>query len=84
MADVVIKNVRKNSDDDITDVGVKGRWERTVAQVVSSIERGIDTYFVSVPQRADVYVAQTPAGHKFLKTRADTTTKNNLDNLPPL
>lgn len=84
MADVVIKNVRKNSDDDITDVGVKGQWERTVPWVVSSIEAGTNTFFVSTPQRADVYVAQTPVGRKFLKTTADTTTKNNLDNLPPL
>jgi hypothetical protein len=84
MADVVIRNVRKNTDGDITDVGVKGSWERTVSVVVSSIENHIDTFFVDVPQRADVYVAQTPAGRKFLKTTADTTTKNNLDNLPPL
>lgn len=84
MADVVIRNVRKNADGDITDVGVKGSWERTVAVVVSSIENRVDTFFVNVPQRADVYVAQTPSGHKFLKTTADTTTVNNLDNLPPL
>lgn len=84
MADVVITNVRKNSDGDITDVGVKGQWERTVPWVVASIEAGTNTFFVRVPQRADVYVAQTAAGYKFLKTTADTTTKNNLDNLPPL
>lgn len=84
MTDVVIKNVRKNDDGDITDVGVKGRWERTVPWVVSSIEAGTNTFFVNCPRRADVYVAQTSAGHKFLKTTADTTTKNNLDSLPPL
>ncbi len=84
MSDSVIKNVRKNSDGDITDVGVKGQWERTVAWVVASIESGSNTFFVNVPQRANVYVAKTPAGKKFLKTTADTTTKNNLDSLPPL
>lgn len=84
MTDSIIKNVRKKSDGDITDVGVKGQWERTVPWVVASIEAGTNTFFVNCPQRADVYVAQTPSGRKFLKTTADTTTKNNLDNLPPL
>lgn len=84
MADAEIKNVRKNREGDITDVGVKGRWEWTVPAVVSSIEAGVNTFYVNCPQRADVYVARTAAGHKFLKTTADTTTKNNLDTLPPL
>lgn len=38
--------------------------------------------YVNCPQRANVYVAQTPAGKKFLKTTADTTTMNSLDNFP--
>lgn len=84
MADAVIKNVRKNGDGDLTDVGVAGQWEWTVSRVVSSIEAGTNTFFVNCPERADVYVAQTSTGHKFLKTTADTTTKNNLDSLPPL
>lgn len=84
MADAIIKNVRKDDDGDVTDVGVKDKWEWTVAQVVSSIEAGTNTFYVNCPQRADVYVEQTPAGKKFLKTTADTTTKNNLDNLPRL
>lgn len=84
MGDAEIKNVRKNRDGDITDVGVRGRWEFTVAQTVASIEAGTNTFYVNCPQRANVYVAKTSSGHKFLKTSADTTTKNNLDNLPPL
>lgn len=83
MADAIIKNVGKDKDGDVTHVGVDGRWEWTVAQTVSSIEGGTNTFYVDCPQRADVYVEQTSAGKKFLKTRADTTTKNNLDNLPP-
>lgn len=35
-----------------------------------------------VVYRSDVYVEQTPWGHKFIKTYADKTSKNNLDNLP--
>lgn len=84
VADAEIKNVRKDLSGDITDVGVRGRWDWPVAQVVESIESRINTFYVNCPQRAEVYVAQTSAGRKFLKTTADTTTKNNLDNLPPL
>mgnify|MGYP001548628334 CR=1 FL=1 len=84
MADAEIKNVRKNREGDITHVGVTGRWDWTVAQVVSSIETRSNTFYVMCPQRANVIVAKTARGYKFLKTTADTTTKNNLDNLPPL
>lgn len=83
MADAVIKNVRKDDDGDIASVGVSGQWEWTVTKVVASIEKGDSTFFVNCPRRADVYVEETPAGHKFLKSKADTTTKNNLDELPP-
>lgn len=84
VADAEIKNVRKDRNGDITQVGVWGQWDWTVAQVVASIESHTNTFYVNCPQRADVYVAQTSTGRKFLKTTADTTTKNNLDNLPPL
>lgn len=84
MADSQISNVRKDRQGDITDVGVKGRWAWPVAQVVASIESRSNTFYVMCPQRAEVVVAKTPAGRKYLKTTADTTTRNNLDNLPPL
>lgn len=64
-------------------MGVSGDWKWTVAQVVTSIESGTNTFYVMCPQRADVVVRSTAGGHTFLKTTADTTTKNNLDNLPP-
>lgn len=84
MADAEIKNVRKDNDGDITDVGVSGQWEWPVAKVIASIENRTNTFFVNCPQRANVVVDKTTAGRKFLKTTADTTTKNNLDNLPRL
>jgi hypothetical protein len=84
VADSEIRNVRKNTEGDITNVGVKAIWNWTVTDVVSSIESSNNTFFVNCPQRADVFVAKTSTGKKFLKTTADTTTKNNLDNLPPL
>lgn len=82
MSDAQIKNVRKDRDGDITHVGAKNSWDWTVAEVVASIEAKTNTFYVNCPQRADVYVAKTAAGRKFLKTTADTTTKNNLDELP--
>jgi len=82
MSDARIKNVEKDRDGDITHVGVSGDWKWTVAQVVTSIESGTNTLYVMCSQRADVIVSSTHGGRKFLKTTADTTTKNNLDNLP--
>ncbi|MBD8139866.1 DUF3892 domain-containing protein [Frigoribacterium sp. CFBP 13605] len=83
MADSEIKNVTKDKDGDITHVGVKGRWAWPVSDAVSSIESRTNTFYVLCPQRAEVFVAQA-GGRKFLKTTADTSLKNNLDNLPPL
>ncbi|PZE28386.1 DUF3892 domain-containing protein [Curtobacterium sp. MCLR17_042] len=82
MSDSVIKNVEKDRDGDITHVGVAGDWKWTVAKVVTSIESGTNTFYVMRPQRADVVVRSTAGGREYLKTTADTTTKNNLDNLP--
>lgn len=84
MPDARITHVRKDRDGDITDVGNKNSWEWSVERVIASIENGSNTFYVMCPQRADVLVRETPAGRKFLKTTADTTTKNNLDDLPPL
>lgn len=83
MADSEIKNVTKDKDGDITHVGVKGHWAWPVSDAVSSIESRTNTFYVLCPQRAEVFVAQAGAS-KFLKTTADTSLKNNLDNLPPL
>lgn len=84
MADAEIKHVRKDNEGDLTDVGVKGQWEWSVAKVIASIENRSNTFYVNCPQRANVFVDKTRTGTKFLKTTADTTTKNNLDSLPPL
>ncbi|MET3452213.1 DUF3892 domain-containing protein [Curtobacterium sp. 1544] len=83
MADSVIKNVEKDRNGDLTYVGVSGTWKWTVAQVVSSIESGTNRFYVMCPQRADAVVRSTAGGRRFLKTTADTTTRNNLDSLPP-
>ncbi len=84
MAYAEIKNVRKDLAGNITDVGVKDSWEWPVPQVVASIEAGTNTLYVKLPRHADVHVSKNGMRHKFLKTTADTTTKNNLNSLFPL
>lgn len=76
--------VRKDGDGDITHLrGV--RWEETAARVMSDIDAGRYRYIVRVgTQLADVFVAPaTPHWKRHLRTTADTTTRNNLDALPP-
>lgn len=69
MSDAQIKNVEKDRDGDITHVGVSGDWKWTVAQVVTSIESGTNTFYVMCPQRANVVVRSTAGGHASLRRR---------------
>ncbi|MCS6574315.1 DUF3892 domain-containing protein [Curtobacterium poinsettiae] len=78
-----ITHVGVSGDWDITHVGVSGDWKWTIAEIVASLESRSNTFYVMCSQQADVIVSSTPGGRKFLKTTADTTTKSNLDNLPP-
>jgi hypothetical protein len=76
--------VRKDSDGDITHL--KGvNWSDTIEGVIADIEGGKFAYFVQVNgTEASVYVVPATAYRKkHLKTTADTTTRNNLDELPP-
>lgn len=79
-----ITHVRKDKDGDITDLKGSG-WTDTIAGVISDIERGSYNYFVNVSGQAAsvVVVPATSYRKKHLKTTADTTTRNNLDYLPP-
>ena len=84
MADRQITNVSKDLAGNITAVGVRGVWLESVATAINNIEWGRHTYYVNCPLRANVYVATSSGRTKYLKTTADSTTRNNLDNLPPL
>lgn len=84
MADCHVTHVRKDRYGDITDIGVKGRWERSVPVAIKDIESGLNSYFVLCPLRANIYPATSYTGTKYLKTTADSTTRNNLDELPSL
>jgi hypothetical protein len=79
-----VTHVSKDSSGDITAIGVKDRWQLPIGTAVQRLDARTEGYYVQCPQRADVYVARSPYGKKFLKTTADTTTKNNLDSLPRL
>jgi hypothetical protein len=79
-----VTHVSKDRYGDITAIGAKGRWRLTVDTAIRRIRNGDEAYYVGSPKYADVYVARTPWGTEFLKTTADTTTRNNLDNLPLL
>ncbi|QTO19584.1 MULTISPECIES: DUF3892 domain-containing protein [Burkholderia] len=59
------------------------RWKITESDAISGIETGKWQFYVSGGgQTADVVIAKTPEGRKYLKTTRDTTTLDNLLSLP--
>ncbi|MFP4554792.1 MAG: DUF3892 domain-containing protein [Actinomycetota bacterium] len=81
MADRRVRQTGKDADGDITSLCNTGQtWSpRKKTDAVSDIRSGAHTYFVDeAGHRSDVHV--TADGH--LRTDADATSKNNLDNLP--
>ena len=81
MADRRVRRTGKDKDGDITSLCNGGQsWSpRSKANAVSDINSSTHSYFVDeAGYRANVHV--TIDGH--LRTDADATSKNNLDNLP--
>lgn len=84
MADRRVTRSGKNRDGDITSLCKPGElWSpRNKAEAISDIENRIHRYYVNeAGYESDVIVA-TRNGTKFLRTVADKSSKNNLDNLP--
>src|SRR3990172_1036889 len=84
MADRRVRQTGKDSKGDITSLCNAGEpWSpRLKAGAISDIETGAHTYYVQESgSRTDVKVVQGPTG-KYLRTDADPTSANNLDNLP--
>ncbi len=85
VADRRIQRVRKNKDGDILKVGnyQNEYWSpRDVADVISDIENKNHSYYVNeAGYRSEVHVVNDPDG-KYIRTTADASSKNNLDNLP--
>lgn len=81
MADRRVTHTGKDGDGDITSLCNPGEaWSpRSSAQAIDDINSGDHTYHVNEDgQKAKIYV--TADGH--LQTQGDSTTANNLDNLP--
>jgi len=84
MTDRRVKKTGKNDDGDITSLCNSGEiWSpRSKSSVISDIENGTHTYYVNEDgSRTNVRVVEV-SGKKHLRTTSDTTSKNNLGNLP--
>lgn len=83
MADRRVTHTEKDSEGDITALCNPYSWgQRAKADAIRDIENGIHTYYVDAAgSRSDVHVV-SEGGDKYLRTDADTTSRNNLDNLP--
>jgi len=85
MADRKVTATGKDGDGDILRLCNSGQtWSpRSKAGAIGDIESGAHTYYVQQPgtTRVDVKVVDGANG-KYLRTTADKSSKNNLDNLP--
>ena len=85
MADRAVRQARHDSDGDVTALGDSGAsWSlRSKSDVINDIECGYNTYFV--PWKNDPHTPiRIVQGHtgKYLRTDSDSTSRNNLDDLP--
>ena len=81
MADLQVTHTEKDRYGNIT--ALCGRWGRVSAsQAIREIEDRTNSYYVEefLP-RVAVIVASGASG-KYLRTEADRSSRNNLDNLP--
>ena len=84
MADRQVTQTGKDADGDITKLCNPGSdWSpRSKASAIQDIENNVHTYFVwSGARRSDIEVVDGPTG-KYLRSKADGSASNNLDNLP--
>jgi hypothetical protein len=62
---------------------IGGAWGRhSEDQAIANIDSGVHTYYTSVGSTAKVEVIKHPSGKRYLRTDADTTTRDNLLSLP--
>jgi uncharacterized protein DUF3892 len=85
MADRAVNQTGKDRDGDITKLcNASEYWSpRVKDDAIRDIETGVHTYYVPWPDRVrtEIRVVNGPKG-KYLRTDKDTTTRNNLDDLP--
>jgi hypothetical protein len=82
MADRQVTHSGKDRDGDITSLCGPGWGKVSKAKAIPEIENAVNAYYVAAVQPA-VWVHVVTEGYlKYLRTTADNTSKNNLDNLP--
>lgn len=85
MADRQVTRSGKDKDGDITKLCNSNEWwsPRMKNDAISDIENRTHSYYTTTPggKRANIIVVKAGSG-KYLRTDQDTTTTNNLDNLP--
>jgi hypothetical protein len=84
MSERQVTRSRKDSEGDITALCNPGEWwsPRAKSNAIDDIESGQHSYFVrSGTKRVGIRVVNGPKG-KYLRTDPDTTSHNNLDDLP--
>lgn len=85
MADRAVRRTGKASDGDITSLCDGGaHWSpRMKADAIQDIESGAHTYYVPwTTGRTEIRVVDDRVKGKYLRTDQDSTTKNNLEDLP--
>lgn len=82
--EVRITNIRRDvNNSKIIAVKSAGNVEYSVKEVISFIEKGTFNFYVQErTPKADVHVVPQPDGTKYIRTDADETDENNLENLP--
>jgi len=84
MADRKVTGTGKDTDGDITKLCNAGGWGSAgKASAISHIETGLHSYYVQQAgtTRSSVHVVYGPTG-KYLRSDPDSSSSNNLDNLP--
>lgn len=75
---------KKDNAGNITAICTPGEWwsPKTSADAIKEIEESLYSYYVMINnQKVEIKVIEGTTG-KYLRTDADKTTKNNLDDLP--
>ena len=85
MAKRYVTQSGKNRDGDITRLCNPGQsWSpRNKADVIADIDGSVHEYWVNWTNAPETKIrVVTGAGGRYLRTDRDTTTRNNLDDLP--
>ncbi|MDX1996632.1 MAG: DUF3892 domain-containing protein [Thermoanaerobaculia bacterium] len=84
MAEREVTRTKKDSSDVITALcNPAGSWSpRSKSDVIADIESGNHSYYVKWPEKRTEIRVVAGASGKYLRTDRDTTTRNNLLDLP--